>query len=130
MERVGMPAVEFAPRAFPWEKIEWFNLQWAHRVGTVAFFALIGGIAAAMKDQGPYGNYLAAAAVIADVGLIGGIAGWWTMRRQGRRSAEPMGVIIFNLVILFLAVGIYSAGKFGYLTPSVQWLTNLLPAPQ
>jgi hypothetical protein len=39
-----------------------------------------------------------------------------------------MGVILFNLVILIVAAGAYTAGHFGYLHPAVQWLTSRIPA--
>jgi hypothetical protein len=111
-----------------WEKIEWFDLQWAHRVGTVALFALIAGLAGAIRDEGPYGLALAAAVVIADIGLVGGILAWWTSRRLAQRTREPTGVILFNLIILILAVAGYTAGHFGYLNPALQWLTSRIPA--
>jgi hypothetical protein len=126
-DRPRPPAVDISPPKFNWEKVEWFDLQWAHRFGTVALFALVAGIAGAITDEGPYGQCLAAAAVISDIGLIGAILAWWTSRRLARRSPEPLGVAIFNLVILLLAVGIYAAGKFGFLHPAVQWITNLFP---
>ncbi|HEY1684680.1 MAG TPA: hypothetical protein VGG19_07960 [Tepidisphaeraceae bacterium] len=111
-----------------WEKVEWFDLQWAHRIGTVALLILIASLAGAIKDQGPYGLGLAAAVVIADVGLIGGILAWWTSRRLSRRSWEPIGVIVFNLVILVVALGIYVIGHFGYLQSGVQWMMRFVPA--
>ena len=111
------------------EWMQWFNLQWAHRVGSVALIVLVAAIAAAIKNEGPFGLYFAAAAIIADIGVIGAILAWWTTRRLGQRSWEPIGAIVFNLIVFILATGIYAAGKLGYLDPSIQWALSFFPTP-
>lgn len=115
-------------RGVDWTKLRWFDLQWAHRAGSVAFFALLASIAGALRGEGAYGMGLAASVIIADIGLIGGIFAWWTTRRISERSWEATGVIWFNLIILLIAAGLYAAGYFGYLTHMVTWITNHIPA--
>lgn len=127
-ERPLQPApIETGRSTARWMRFRWFDLQWGHRVGTVALFVFLAAIACAIADEGPYGLLLGAAVILADIGLIGAVMAWWTTRRLGQRSRESLALIIFNLVVLALAVGCYIAGKFDYLNPAIQWIINLFP---
>ena len=103
-----------APRSrlfwLKWGVVEQWCLQSGHRLGSLGLLLLLGGVAASVMKGRPLVP-LGMAILLADLGLVGGLAGWWLARRQRRSATEARGLMIFNLVLLLLSVLLFALAR-------------------
>lgn len=97
----GLPISPGIPT--PRRPIEQTFLQIAHRLATVALFAMLGTWALLYRGQDFRWPVLVAFGA-GDVGLCAALIALVLARRDRRRGGEAMGVLVFNLVLTALSL--------------------------
>jgi hypothetical protein len=74
--------------------------QVGHRAAIAATIVLVAAVGAILMRQGMYWTMLLIAFLGADLGLLCGVLASWRQRRREIRDREPLGLILYSLMIL------------------------------
>ncbi len=106
-----LPTSRYAPRTPQPLRAQRWMLNLGHRMAMLAFLSLFAACGLALYRRAEYWPMLLSAFVAADTALLVGLVNSWLNRRRGLRSREPVGLIVFGLLMLLPTIALVSLAK-------------------
>ena len=79
---------------------ERFVRQLGHRAAIASTLVLVAGVGMILMRLGIYWAMLLIAFLFADLALLCGVIASWLQRRREKRDYEPLGLVIYSLLLL------------------------------
>lgn len=89
------------PRQEGPSRAERFIRQVGHRAAIASTLVLVAAVGAIIMRLGMYWVMLLIAFLGADLALLAGVIASWQQRRREKRDREPLGLIVYSLLLLF-----------------------------
>lgn len=100
-------------------RIEQVCLQLGHRLAIAALLLLVGAVGATLKRHDAYWILILLAFVAGDAALVFGLIASWLQRGRRWRNREPLGIILFSLVLLLPTIALVVLAKADRLSPLI-----------